>query len=277
VTAPATAPRREPGTAGALLGAAHGGPTLAVTTVTAVLTVAAGLDASLAVVVTVAVLAGQLTIGWGNDLVDARRDAAVGRTDKPLADGRLDAGLVRACLASAAVVCVVASFAAGWRTGLVHLGLGVAMGHAYNLGLKATVASWLPYAVAFGTLPAVVSLAAPDHAWPAWWLMTAGAALGVGAHLLNALPDLDDDASTGVRGLPHRLGTTATRVAAAAVLAAASAVVVLGPGDPRPWGWAALGVVGLLVVVAATSGGRTPFRAAVAIALVDVVLLLVSA
>src|SRR3712207_7375206 len=30
--------------------------------------------------------------------------------------------------------------------------------------------------------------------------------LGVGAHLLNVLPDLEDDAATGVRGLPHVLG-----------------------------------------------------------------------
>ena len=38
--------------------------------------------------VTAAVLAGQLSIGWSNDLIDARRDRAVGRTDKPLAVGR---------------------------------------------------------------------------------------------------------------------------------------------------------------------------------------------
>jgi 4-hydroxybenzoate polyprenyltransferase len=239
--------------------------------------VALDLDTGPAVLVTAAVLAGQLTIGWGNDLLDARRDAAVGRADKPIATGDLPRLLVQRCLVAAAVACLVLSAATGWRSGLVHVVLLVGMGHAYNLGLKATALSWLPYAVAFGSLPAVVSLAGPDHARPAWWLMGAGATLGVGAHLLNTLPDLADDARTGVRGLPHRLGEGVSRVVAAAVLLAASVLAALGPGSPAPVTWAALGVVVLLAVVAAAGPGRWPFRAAVAIALIDVVLLVVSA
>ncbi len=230
-----------------------------------------------AVVVTAAVLAGQLTIGWGNDLRDARRDAAVGRTDKPIATGALPRTLVVRCLVGASVACVALSFAAGWRSGLVHLVLLVGMGHAYNLGLKATVLSWLPYAVAFGSLPAVVSLAGDGHPWPAWWLVGAGAALGVGAHLLNTLPDLADDARTGVRGLPHRMGERASRVAAAVVLLTASALAALGPGSVGALTWTALGVVGVLAVLAAVGRGRWPFRAAIVIALVDVVLLVVGA
>lgn len=265
------------GSFGALAAAAHGGPCIAVTALTALLAVAADLDARTAVVVTAAVLAGQLTIGWGNDLLDVRRDAAVGRTDKPLADGRLSVALVHRCLVVAAIVCVALSAAAGWRSGLVHVGLLVAMGHAYNLGLKATAFSWLPYAVAFGSLPAVVSLAGEGHPWPAWWLMGAGAALGVGAHLLNTLPDLADDARTGVRGLPHRMGEQTSRVAAAAVLLTASALAALGPGSVGPVTWGALGAVVVLAVVAAVGRGRTPFRAAIVIALIDVVLLVVSA
>lgn len=230
-----------------------------------------------AVVVTAAVLAGQLTIGWGNDLRDARRDAAVGRTDKPIATGALPRTLVVRCLIAAAVACVALSAAAGWRSGLVHLVLLVGMGHAYNLGLKATVLSWLPYAVAFGSLPAVVSLAGDGHPWPPWWLVGAGAALGVGAHLLNTLPDLADDARTGVHGLPHRLGERASRVAAAVVLLTASALAALGPGDVGVLTYAALGAVTVLAVLAAVGRGRWPFRAAIAVALVDVVLLVAGA
>jgi 4-hydroxybenzoate polyprenyltransferase len=151
------------------------------------------------------------------------------------------------------------------------------MGHAYNLGLKATAFSWLPYAVAFGSLPAVVSLAGDGHPWPAWWLMGAGAALGVGAHLLNTLPDLADDARTGVRGLPHRMGEQVSRVAAALVLLTASALAALGPGDPGASTWVALVAVVVLAVVAGTGRGRWPFRAAIAVALIDVVLLVAGA
>lgn len=262
------------GTFGALVTAAHGGPTVAVTTVVALLGVGAHLDADTLVVVTLAVLSGQLTIGWANDLLDADRDRAVGRSDKPIAAGRLSERLVLGCLVAAGVACVVLSLAVGGRAGAVHLALGVGMGHAYNLGVKATAASWLPYAVAFGTLPAVVSLAGDPPRWPLWWLLVAGACLGVGAHLVNTLPDLVDDVSTGVRGLPHRIGERASRVGAAVLLAGASALAGLGPvGAPAAWVWGVLVVVAALTVIAVRGRGRLPFQAAMVIAVVDVVLL----
>ena len=42
-----------------------------------------------------AVLAGQLSIGWSNDLLDRSRDVAAGRSDKPLATGAADPRTVR--------------------------------------------------------------------------------------------------------------------------------------------------------------------------------------
>ena len=257
-----------------LLLAAHIGPTVAVTTVVALLCVAADLPAPMALVVTGAVFSGQLTIGWGNDLLDASRDRSVGRSDKPLATGDLSATLVRRCLVGAAVACVVLSLMAGWRSGLTHLFLGVAFGHLYNIVLKTTPLSWLPYAVAFGCLPAVVWLAAdPPEAPPAWMVVTASA-LGVAAHFLNTLPDFDDDAATGVQGLPHRIGATGSRVVATVLLVGASATAVLGPsGAPASGAWLALGLVVVLALVALVGRGKAPFYAAVAIALVDVVLL----
>jgi 4-hydroxybenzoate polyprenyltransferase len=259
-----------------LLVAAHAGPTVVVTGITAVLAVAAGLPPVSAVLVTLAVLAGQLTIGWGNDLVDLPRDREVGRHDKPLAAGRLSPALVRRCLVVAGVACVVLSLAAGWRSAVVHLALLVGGGHAYNLGLKATAWSWLPYLLAFGSLPAVVTLAGPDPILPPLWTCLVAGLLGVGAHFLNALPDFADDAATGVRGLPHRLGPTATRLGATALLVGASVVAVLGPPGRPSWpGWVALGAVGALAVVALLGRGKVPFAAAVAIAMVDVALLAV--
>jgi 4-hydroxybenzoate polyprenyltransferase len=262
-----------------LLTASHPGPAAAVTTVAALLAVSAQKPAGTVVLVALAVLAGQLTVGWVNDLVDRPRDRALGRTDKPLATGQVGVTTVAVALAVAGVACVALSLAAGWRSGLVHLVLGVGAAQAYNLGVKATAFSWLPYAVAFGTLPAVASLASgagagAGPAWPPWWMTAAGAALGVGAHVLNALPDLADDLRTGVRGLPHRLGEGVARPLAAGLLVAASALAALGPaGSPPAWIWVALLVVVALAVVALTGRGRLPFRAAMAIALLDVVLL----
>ncbi|CAN5406374.1 UbiA family prenyltransferase [soil metagenome] len=264
-------------TALALAESAHAGPTVAVTTITALLALTADLSTSTVVVVVAAVFTGQLTIGWANDLIDLERDRAVGRADKPIAAGQVPQALVQGALAPAALACVALSAAAGVRTALVHLGLVVAMGQAYNLGLKATVWSWLPYAVAFGALPAVVTLAADDPAVAPWWMLTAGATLGVGAHLLNALPDLADDERTGVRGLPHRLGARSSRLLAAILLGVASLAAGLGPsGAPGTLLIAGLVVAAGLLAVAVLGRGRLPFQAAMALALLDVVLLVVA-
>ena len=224
------------------------------------------------VLVVLAVLTGQLTIGWSNDLVDARRDrqvhgqaaghrgaAASGRARRGrLVGGRLRGALPRPGLARRARA----------PRSLRRVGL------AYNLGLKSTRWSWLPYAVAFASLPAVVTLAAEPPALPPWPVVVAGGLLGVGAHFVNVLPDLDDDAATGVRGLPHRLGARRSQRAATAVLVTGSLAVVLGPpGVPATAAWVALGVTLLLAVAAVSGTGRTPFRAAVGIALVNVAMI----
>jgi 4-hydroxybenzoate polyprenyltransferase len=273
-----TAPARPgPPRALALLAAAHGGPALAVTAVTGLLALRAGLHPPAAAAVTAAVFTGQLTIGWGNDLLDRSRDRAVGRTDKPLAVGSLPAGWVARALVVAALASLVLSVLVGWRSALVNIVLATGAGHAYNFGLKATPWSWVPYACGFGILPSVVALAASPSYWAPWWMTAAGAALGVGAHLLNVLPDLADDEATGIRGLPHRIGERPSRVLAAALLTAASVLAVTGPAGPPPaWAWTALALVTVLTGLTWFGRGRTPFRAAVTIALLDVVLLTVA-
>ncbi|WP_193614226.1 UbiA family prenyltransferase [Nocardioides lijunqiniae] len=252
-----------------LLRAAHGGPAAAVVILALLLGVAEDLAPARVLLVGLAVMAGQLSVGWSNDLLDARRDRTVGRTDKPLASGELSERTVRAACVLALVAVVPLSLACGWEAGLVHLVL-VASAWTYNLGLKATAWSWAPYAVSFGLLPVVVALA--DDDLPPWWVPAAAALLGVGAHLVNVLPDLDDDAATGVHGLPHRIGRRRLPAAATAVLVLGSVVVTVGAGF-TPVALAGLGVVAALAVVALAGRGRTPFLAAIAIALVDVVTL----
>jgi 4-hydroxybenzoate polyprenyltransferase len=257
----------------ALLGACHPGPALAVTLLAGLLARAVGLGAGGIALVVAAVLAGQLSIGWSNDLIDLARDRTVGREDKPLVDGRVSELSVRIACGIALVATVPLSLACGWLAGLVHL-VCVAAGWAYNLGVKATPWSWLPYAIAFGGLPAFISLTANPDALPPLWMSLAGALLGVGAHFVNVLPDLADDAATGVRGLPHRLGARWSQVVAATVLVVAAVVIVVGaPVDSGPLAALALVVTAGLAVVALVSHGRAPFRAAIAMSLVDVAML----
>ncbi len=264
-------------TAGALVRSAHPGPAVAVTLVAGLLAASADLSAGRAALVVAAVLTGQLVIGWSNDLVDAARDRAVHRTDKPLAAGEVDAGTVRSASVAALVLTVPLSWACGAAAGAVQVLCVVGSGWLYNVRLKSSVWSWLPYAVAFGALPAVATLAQTPPALPPWWMALAGALLGVGAHLVNALPDLDDDAATGISGLPHRLGARRAAPLATAALAAASLVVCAAIRSTHPTSvWLLAGVVAVVVVlsvVALRGQGRTPFRAAMAIAVVDVALL----
>jgi 4-hydroxybenzoate polyprenyltransferase len=275
----------------ALVRACHPGPTVVVTVLATLLAGSAGAGPALLVAVAAAVLTGQLVIGWSNDLIDRDRDLSSGRTDKPLVRGELSVQLLRRALVAAAVGTVLLSLLLGWAAAALHLLLVVGSGLAYNLGLKARAASWLPYALAFGTLPQVAwwSGGAGILGWPAsmagmpsaapWWATLAGALLGVGAHLLNALPDLVEDERHGVRGLPHRLGAVGTRRLAPLLLLAGVALAVLGPstfGQVGGTGLLMLSLAGVLALLAWTLPGRAPFLASMGMAVVAAAALVVS-
>ena len=259
----------------ALLRSCHPVPTVAVTAVATALAVLARRDAPGVLLVAATVLAGQVSIGWLNDAVDAGRDRVAGRTDKPVAAGALARSTVAAAAVLAAVASVPLSFAAGGVGGGGLHALVGGGGWAYDRGLKSTAVSLVPYAVAFGALPAFV--VAPVVT-PPWWLVAAGALLGSAAHFANVLPDLEADSATGVRGLPHRLGASGSVVATVLLLLSASATLVLGPpGGVRPIGLV-LGAVAVLALAVGVCGGARAvlFRMVMAVAVVDVLLLLVS-
>jgi 4-hydroxybenzoate polyprenyltransferase len=271
-------PARRAGTVRALALATHPGPAVAVTVVATLLGVAAGVTAGRVALLTLAVLAGQASIGWSNDWLDADRDRAVARADKPVVQGAVAPSRLRSLALAAAAAAVVLSLLLGVAPGLLLLVL-VASGWAYNAGLKRTTVSVVPYVTGFGALPAGVVAAAPGAPVAPWWLVAAGGALGAAAHLANVAPDLEDDLATGVRGLPHRLGARVSAVTGAVLLGAASLVLVLGPdGPPTAPGWAGLALAVPAVAVAALAGTarfrRLAFPAVLLLTVLDVVLLL---
>ena len=266
----------------ALLRSSHPEPGGAVTLAMTLLAVAAGHRGWAIAGVAAAVGATQLSVGWVNDWLDADRDRAAGRSDKPVARGAVSrrtvgiAGLISALLipllglpfGAAATVCIT-------LVGVFAL--------LYDWPLKSTALSVVPYLVAFGLLPAFVVVALPGHPAPPIWLVAAGALLGGGAHFANVLPDLADDAATGVRGLPHRLGATGSQIAAAVLLLGATLALVLGPPGPPSWSGLAAGAAAVVVLplgwyAARKANGRAVamFRAVIVVALIDVVLLIFS-
>ncbi|MET9319325.1 UbiA family prenyltransferase [Streptomyces sp. NPDC003038] len=275
-TAPSTATDARRSTLPGLLAACHPLPAAAVTLLAAALAAAVGRGLPGAAATVGAVAAGQLSVGWCNDRADHRRDLATGRRDKPLVAGTVQPATVARAAALALLLCVPLSLACGPLAGAVHLA-GVAAAWAYNLRLKSTPVSWLPYALAFGLLPAFVTLGLPGAPWPPTWLTAAAALLGAGAHFANVLPDIDDDLATGVRGLPQRLGVRRAGVLAGLLVLGSTAALVTGPpGRVTAYGWGLLAVTAATILLAAfRPGGRVPFLATMAVAGADVVLLLV--
>lgn len=191
---------------------------------TALIAAIAGHGAGGAALVAATIGVSQLSIGWANDAIDADRDRTAGRGDKPLAgDWAHGRRTVAVAACAAAAVTVGLGLAAGRTPGLVAIA-GLASAQLYNWPLKSTAVSIVPYVVSFGALPAFIVLAVPAPMPTP--LVVAGALFGGAAHLLNVQPDLADDAATGIRGLPHRLGPGRSRaLAALLVLVAAGALI----------------------------------------------------
>jgi len=256
----------------ALLGASHPEPAATVTLAAGVLALGAGRGLG-TLLVLAAVGSGQLAVGWSNDYLDRNLDRAAGRPDKPISAGRVSARAVGLASLLALAACVPLSLASGIASGLVHL-IAVACALAYNAGLKARPASVVPYAVAFGLLPAVVTLGLPAPRWPPAWAFAAGALIGSGAHFTQVLPDIPSDRALGIAGLPQLLGQRAATVAAALLLGTATVVLTFGPGRPG-----ALQLLGLVIaavltvsILVAAARGRTraAFRLTLAVAAVAV-------
>ncbi len=265
-----------------LVVASHFPPTVMVTAFALALSAGIGAGARTTTLVALAVLSGQLSVGWSNDWLDARRDVAVGRADKPVVSGLVTAATLRTAALVALAVCLALSLATGPLPGVVHV-VAVGVAWSYNARLKATWWSWAPYAVSFGLLAVFVVLAAPGDGRPAPWAVAAAALLGVGAHVSNTLPDL------GTTTPPR--ASAACRTGSGAARAPCSRPCCSPrrpcsswshPDAPGPVTWV-LGAGALVLALAAGAVGvarprsRAPFALSMAVAGVCVVLLVLAA
>ena len=259
----------------ALFVASHPWPSLAIAVLVTVVAAQAAPSGIGPVLTGPAMLAGQLSIGWCNDACDALRDAAAGRTDKPVATGAVSVRAVWIAAHASLVVALVMAAAISVPTAVL-LAVIIGAAWAYNLGLKSSPASGLAYVLGFGPLPAYAFSTLPGHPMPAWSVTAAAALVGLGGHFADVLPDLVADRATGVAGLPQRVaarwGAGAVRTCALTLLLSASALLVVA--SSRLWvGVAGLAVAVVFAVIGARGAGRVPFAAAFGIAAVDVVVL----
>lgn len=161
-------------------------------------------DVSTLVRMMIVMFCAQSAIGITNDLFDRDLDARA-KPWKPLVSGLLSPST--AMLLDAALIAVTMIIAATLGVASFALAmLGLACGLAYDAWFKRSPLSALPFMVAIPTLPLWVWATLDEWHGVLWWVIPLGALVGLSLHLANTLPDIDDDAAYGVRGLAHRLG-----------------------------------------------------------------------
>jgi len=146
----------------------------------------------------------QAAIGAANDYCDRDLDALT-KPWKPIVRGAIEPRAVLRLAAAFAAAAGLLSATFGPASVLVGAG-GLASGLAYDVRLKRTVLSALPFMVALPLLPIWVWVSLDRWLPELWWLLPFAPLAGLAVHLSNTLPDLEADARAGVRGLAHVLG-----------------------------------------------------------------------
>ena len=205
--------------------ATHFGPALLVVTISFVLAITQ-VSTIKSVEIALAFLAGQLVVGWTNDLIDHPRDLAAGRVNKPLVQGSVSRRQLHMGITTALIAAFLLSVLGpmGFKGGLLHM-LAVGSATVYNFWAKATWFSPLPYAISFGAMPWAIYYAAQKN--PPTWLFVDFILLSLAFHFLNVIKDLEWDRTQMVMGLPQRLGKRWSIVAAALCVSASLLIATL--------------------------------------------------
>lgn len=189
----------------------------------------------------------QAGIGATNDVVDAPADAGV-KAGKPIPAG-LVAPRVAAGIAAAGFGLGIL-LAAPSGPSLVALAVGiVGIGLSYDLRLKGTAWSWLPFAVGIPLLPVYGWLGATGSLAPLFGILVpTAAAAGAGLAIANALADVERDRATGVGSVATAVGPgRAWAIHAALVLAVVVAAVASALARGATAGeWLAVAAAGAL-------------------------------
>jgi 4-hydroxybenzoate polyprenyltransferase len=200
-----------------------------------------------------AMTALQLGIGAVNDLIDAPRDAGH-KPGKPI-----PAGLVSRRIAMAIAL---AAFALGLGLSILSgplvaalAGVVIAIGLAYDLRLKGTAWSWLPFAMGIPVLP-VFGWAGATGGLASWFVVLVPAAVAAGAALAiaNSIVDVDRDRAAGVSSVALALGEGAAR-AVAIVLLGAIALAAVASASAFGAGSVSTAIVGLLGILPLGAAG----------------------
>ena len=178
------------------------------------------------VVMLVAMAGGQVAIGAHNEWRDREHDARH-QPEKPIPAGLVDPRAVRPIVVGGLVVGITASTALGfWPLALFLVGAG--SGFAYNIWLKRTPLSGIPYLIGLPLLPIWTTLVMDGFEPRLLWLYPLGGAYVVAVHLAQSLSDIEGDRAAEIRGLAVALGSDRTRLIIVGIAFATTALLPLG-------------------------------------------------
>ncbi len=213
----------------------HPGPSLATALAYAAFALLAARgrpDLARLLVSVVGLVGQQFAISALNDYSDREADAQSHKY-KPLARGILPpwVALVATLLFS---MLMVACFLPYGREPLLLAGAFLALGFAYDLGLKSTPLGGVLMGLAFPLLPLLAWDLFATVPPALYWTFPLGLALGVSIHLADALPDAAADGAAGAHGLTQALGRHALLVCWLLPLAANALIVILALTSRTP-------------------------------------------
>ena len=177
--------------------------------------------------ITAIMLLVQFSISALNEWSDADLDRKAGRR-RPIPVGLVS----RETALTVAVVCAVGAFLLCVLSNLGPLalllvGVGTACGWAYDLWLKPTPLSFVPFAIAFPLMPFWIGVLAGRPLTSLVSLFIGGGPLATAIHLADAIPDRERDRAAGLTTLAVVLGKPAGELFAAGLLLIGSLVSLM--------------------------------------------------
>ena len=162
-----------------------------------------------AAVLAVAMLGIQFSIEALNDLLDSPTDK-IARRAKPLVEGKILVRAAGAVVAVTGATGLVLALLAGPFAALVAAA-GYAIGIAYDLRLKASPWSWLPFAAGIPLLPIFAWVGATGSLpGPILWLAALGVLGGTALAVANALADAERNVASGTATIATTLGRSSS-------------------------------------------------------------------
>jgi 4-hydroxybenzoate polyprenyltransferase len=172
-------------------------------------------------------LGGQIAIGASNEWADRHADR-LHKPARPIPSGLVTPHCALVFASAGLLLMTISGALLGWWE-LVLLAAGSAAGLVYNVWLKRTPWSWLPYLLALPLLPTWVWLVMDAFQPLLLWLYPLGAAFVLAIHLSQTLPDISADSDRGEHGLAVVVGRQ--RAAAIIWIAATGSTLAVAAGS----------------------------------------------